>query len=87
MHPWPIMLHHHLWMPMNFNIDSLAMGLPPFVLIVLITALVLAASSIPPRRMRRHQQRLATARPIICRSCGAEHPPFARFCSRCGQRL
>ena len=22
-----------------------------------------------------------------CRDCGAAHPPFARFCRRCGKRL
>lgn len=23
----------------------------------------------------------------LCAACGAPHPPFARFCRRCGQRL
>jgi uncharacterized OB-fold protein len=23
----------------------------------------------------------------VCKNCGASHPPFARFCRRCGQRL
>jgi predicted amidophosphoribosyltransferase len=25
--------------------------------------------------------------PRLCRACGAEHPPFARYCRRCGREL
>jgi hypothetical protein len=33
-------------------------------------------------------RRMAGGRmPRLCRACGASHPPFARFCRRCGREL
>ena len=49
------------------------------ILVVVIVALVLIFSS-----GRRGGSSFIGR---TCRDCGAAHPPFARFCRRCGKRL
>jgi hypothetical protein len=49
------------------------------ILVVVIVALVLIFST-----GRRGGTALIGR---TCRDCGAGHPPFARFCRRCGKRL
>jgi hypothetical protein len=48
------------------------------LLAVLVVALVLVFST---------GRRAAPFAGRTCRDCGAGHPPFARFCRRCGKRL
>jgi ribosomal protein L40E len=81
------MLHHHLWMPMDFNFDPFNFHvMPPFVALVLGAAVLLAVTSFGSAA--RQQRRLRQGGvPVVCRACGAHLPPFARFCSRCGRKL
>lgn len=53
-----------------------------FVIIVAVTLIFVFVTIASGRRQGagRLGQRL-------CGACGAAHPPFARFCRRCGQRL
>jgi len=48
------------------------------VVVVVIVALVLIFST---------GRRAAPFVGRTCRECGAGHPPFAKFCRRCGKRL
>jgi hypothetical protein len=50
-----------------------------FMLTWLIVALVIAVIFAPSRR--------SSTAGHTCRHCGAAHPPFARFCRRCGKKL
>jgi hypothetical protein len=87
MHYRPMMLHHHWWFPMDFNFDPFNFHvMPPFVALVLVAAVVLAATSFGSAARQQRQRRMA-GRPIACRACGAQLPPFARFCTRCGRKL
>ncbi len=49
------------------------------VIVVVVLMLVMTAS-----QNRRHTFRTDLR---LCRGCGASHPPFAQFCSRCGRKL
>ena len=53
---------------------------PVFVFVVVLVVVVLVAVLSGRGRGRGWAQR-------ICKSCGASHPVYARFCRRCGQRL
>ncbi len=57
--------------------------LPPIFLLAMfaavVVALVLINSIVRTRRMGITDVR--------CNACGETHPPFARFCRRCGNRL
>lgn len=54
------------------------------ILLLLVVALAIRAMVATARRHRDHA-RLTEGR--ICRSCGQNHPPFAQFCCRCGEKL
>jgi ribosomal protein L40E len=48
------------------------------VLIVLVLLLITAS---------QHRRHAAETDPRMCRACGTVHPPFARFCRRCGKAI
>ena len=48
------------------------------VAIVLLLLLLTAA---------QNRRRAEQTDPRQCRSCGTSHPPFARFCRRCGRAI
>jgi ribosomal protein L40E len=57
--------------------------LPPLFVLVVIAAVIFVLVTTASQHRRnawRNAQRL-------CRTCGANHPPFARFCRRCGKEL
>ena len=35
----------------------------------------------------QHRRHAGATERRLCRSCGLPHPPFARFCRRCGRAL
>ena len=60
----------------------MAAAMPLFVEIslLLLVALVVMVLIVSPSKKRGDVKR-------ICGGCGAAHPPFARFCRRCGKEL
>lgn len=52
-----------------------------FVIIVIVVLIVVVLNVASNRRSS------ARANQVLCASCGAPHPPFARYCRRCGQKL
>jgi len=50
------------------------------LLLLLLIGLVVMVLIVSPSKKRGDDKR-------VCGSCGAAHPPFARFCRRCGKEL
>ena len=50
-----------------------------FVVLVVTVLLVVTAS--------QHRRHASETNPRVCRGCGTPHPPFARFCRRCGRAI
>ena len=48
------------------------------VLIVLVLLLITAS---------QHRRHAAETDPRLCGGCGTSHPPFARFCRKCGRPI
>jgi predicted amidophosphoribosyltransferase len=53
---------------------------PAFVFIIVLVVVFLVAVLSGRGHARLGPQRL-------CKTCGASHPGYARFCRRCGQKL
>jgi ribosomal protein L40E len=59
------------------------MELPPLFIMIVIFAVVFVLVT-TAQQHRRHSWRTQQR---LCRACGTSHPPFARFCRRCGREL
>ena len=51
-----------------------------WVIVVIVLVLLVITATQHRRHAGETDQRL-------CRSCGTSHPPFARFCRRCGRAM
>lgn len=59
-------------------------GVPYARLGVVAAVLVVVLLILTAAQHRRHA---SATEQRLCRSCGLPHPPFARFCRRCGRAL
>ena len=50
----------------------------------IIVAIVLVLLLITAMQHRHHAEQTGQR---LCRSCGTAHPPFAKFCRRCGRAI
>jgi ribosomal protein L40E len=56
---------------------------PNFLVTLVIIFVVIAIV----RTARMHRRHSWMTQPRLCRGCGTSHPPYARFCRRCGREL